>query len=263
MRVFAGLLFLFLTSCSTSSKVIGTYFSANQDCLSLDQERGLIEAKEIGILDGHKVIQSKNKLKFFLVSRRPFPFKRRYDKYYFRWLEKKGDSVMIAPISKKADTFFHNKRYIIFTTKEHFADPTNYFTKIVFHSGRCFGACDDLHLQLDYSGNLKVTNNGNTRTDSTRNDNYYGKISYEDLYRLRIILQNSRLKTLEWPNPRIIQTFDAGDITLILYQYEKHYYFRQDAASVPLVSWELVGFLRSLFTYPTLHKVDTTFTYEK
>ena len=257
---------LFLASCSTSPKVTGTYYSENQDCLSLGKESDIIEAREKGILDGHKVKQSKNKLKFYLVSSRLLTLRRRYDKYYFRWIEKKGDSIIIAPISKKADTFFHNRRYILFTTKEHFSDPTNYFTKIIFHSSRCFGFCNDFYLQLDYSGNLKVTNNGDGVTgsqDSARNDNYFGKVSYEDLYKLRTILQYSRLKTLEWPNPRPIQTHDAPTITLILYQYEKRYYFRQDYFSTPIVSRPLIGFLRYLLTYPTLHKVDTTFAYEK
>jgi hypothetical protein len=35
--------------------------------------------------------------------------------------------------------------------------------------------------QLDCSRNLKITYNGNCRTDTGKNDNYFGRISFDDL----------------------------------------------------------------------------------
>ena len=121
--------------------------------------------------------------------------------------------------------------------------------------------CKDTHLELDYSGNLKVTNNGNGRTDSALNDNYYGKVSFDDLERLRRILKYSQLKTLDWPASR--QCYDAPNLTLIVYQNTRRYYFKINAFCLPIVSYELTKFLNRTFYYPTLKKVDTTFVYEK
>jgi hypothetical protein len=52
--------------------------------------------------------------------------------------------------------------------------------------------------------------------NSLLNDNYYGKVSYDDLERLTSILKYSQLKTLEWPESR--NCYDPPDLTLILYQ---------------------------------------------
>ena len=256
---------LFLSACSTSPKVQGTYFTENQDCFVLDGKYGIVESKENGIVSNLTLRQTEGKLKFYLSRRWRPPLsmlKRRTDKYYFRLLQRKGDSLIVAPESGQAKAFFNNKSYLVFTTKTHFADQTNYFHKIIFHSSRCFGYCKDLHLQLDYSGNLKVTNNGDgTGDDTARNDNYFGRVSYKDLDSLRSILKYSQLKTLVWPANR--RCVDLPDFTLILYQYDKRYYFHINAGCQPIVSAELTSFLYKLYNYPTLHKVDTTFTYER
>ena len=120
-----------------------------------------------------------------------------------------------------------------------------------------------MYLELDNAGNLKVTDNGSGRLgciDSILNDNYFGKVSYDDMDRLKNILRYSQLKTLEWPKRNC---HDAPDLTLILYQYDKRYYFTMNAPCVPIVSWQLTKFLNGLFRYETLKKVDTTFTYER
>jgi hypothetical protein len=241
----------------------GTYFSNGQDCMYFTGSSGVIESKDHGILGHLSLKQTKNKLRFYSTRRMSplFFFRKRTDKYYFRLLERREDSFMVAPISQRAREFFNNQQYLIFTTKYHFSDQTNYFTKIIYRSSRCFGLCHDLHLQLDYSGNLKVTDNGDGITDTAKNDNYFGRVSYEDLDSLRTILKYSRLKTLVWPANR--HCTDFPDLTLILYQQDKRYYFHINAACLPIVSAELNGFLQSLFNYRTLHKVDTTWTYER
>ena len=263
MRQLTLLLILFFASCSKGIRLDGTYFSNKQDCFILDGKTGVIESKEKHILDNLYLRQTNNKLKYRSITVSPgrLLFKKNIYKYYFKLLYKTEDSFMVSPVSKLSREYFNNRDSIVFKTKYRFSDQTNYFTKIVYHSGRCFGWCDDLHLELDYSGNLKVTNNGNGRTDTAKNDNYFGKVSYDDLERLRTILKYSQLKSLEWPAGR--RCYDFPDLTLILYQNDKRYCFRINAACLPIVSYELSRFLNGLFKYDALRKVDTTFTYER
>ena len=258
-----SLLFL---SCSRFTPIEGTYFSSQQDCFVLDGKTGLIENKQDYIKDELFLKQTNTRLKFREVSYSPgrLLFKRNVYKYHFKILKNTADSFMVSPHSKLAKSYFKKRDSIVFKTKYAFADQANSFTKIIYHSSRCFGCCKDLHLELDYSGNLKVTDNGSGLggcMDSVLNDNYFGKVSYDDLERLKNIIKYAQLKTLEWPKSR--NCHDAPDLTLILYQNEKRYYFKLNAPCVPIVSRQLTGFLNRLFRYHTLKKVDTTFTYER
>ena len=266
MKLYKLTFLLLFTSCSKFTRLNGTYFSRQQDCFVVDDKVGVIENKQDYIKDNLVLKQRNNKLKFRSISYSTgrLIFKRNADKYYFKILYKTEDSFMVSPKSKLAKLYFDNRDSIVFKTKYQFADKTNYFNKIIYHSSHCFGCCKDLHLELDYSGNLKVTDNGSgTRgcIDSILNDNYFGKVSYNDLNRLRTILKYSQLKTLEWPESR--HCFDAPDLTLIIYQNEERYHFKINAPCVPIISRQLTGFLNRLFKYETLKKADTTFTYER
>ena len=97
--------------------------------------------------------------------------------------------------------------------------------------------------------------------DSARNDNYFGKVSYQDLEKLRNVLKYSQLKTLDWPVTR--KCYDAPQFTLLLYQHDDRYRFSINSACLPIVSYDLTRFLSRLFSYTTLKKTDTTFTYEQ
>jgi hypothetical protein len=254
---------LFLVSCSRYTKLEGTYFSARQDCLVLDGKSSIIESDGSGIDSHLELKQKRNRLKFKSRTLAPdkLLFRIKTYRYNFKIHYRNADSFMVSPVSRLARSYFKNRDSIVFKTKYGFADPTNTFTRIVFHSGRCFGFCPDLHLELDYSGNLKVTDNGNGMNDTLKNDNYYGKVSPGDLQRLKNILKYSQLKTLKWPAER--RCTDMPEYTLIVYQNEKRYYFKMNSACLPIVSYELTRFLRGLFKYETLKKTDTTFTYER
>ncbi|MGG9961167.1 hypothetical protein [Ferruginibacter sp. SUN106] len=266
MRLLSIIFLLLLISCSKYTKLDGTYFSTQQDCFIIDDKDGVIENKRDYIEDNLVLKQKNTKLKFrsrsYGLMRRIF--KRNISKYTFKILYKTEDSFMVSPKSKLARKYFKNRDSILFKTRYQFADQANYFTKIIYHSSHCFGCCKDLYLELDYSGNLKVTDNGSGKrgcTDSVLNDNYFGKVSYDDLERLKNILKYSQLKTLEWPKER--NCFDAPDITLILYQNDKRYYFKENQPCIPIVSWQLTNFLGRLFRYSTLQKIDTTWKYEQ
>lgn len=257
------LFLLFLVSCSKYTKLEGVYFSKQQDALVLYDDEGKIESGQTGILENLSIKQTRTKLKFRRITYSPrrWLFKKNVYKYYFKIDYKTDDSIMVSPISKLAKNYFNDRDSLVFKTKYAFADQNNSFIKIVYHSSRCFGYCDDLHLELDYSGNLKVTNNGNGLIDSAKNDNYIGKLSYNDLESLRNVLKYSQLKTLHWPADR--NCYDFPFLTLILYQPSKRYYFKMNAACLPVVSYELTRYLNRLFKHESLHKVDTTFIYER
>lgn len=267
MKLLLPFFLLLHVSCSKFTRLDGTYFSKQQDCFILDGKDGLIENKKEYIQGNLILKQKKYKLKFRskshgLVRR---IFNNNISKYTFRVLFKTEDSFMVSPKSKLAKKYYNNRDSIIFKTKYQFADQTNYFTKIIYHSSHCYGCCSDLHLELDYSGNLKVTDNGKGWTrgcpDSILNNNYFGKVSYWDLERLKNILKYSQLKTLEWPQNRVC--VDAPDLTLILYQNDNRYYFKLNAPCVPVISHDLIRFLNRLFNYEKLKKSEETFSYER
>lgn len=263
-RSIAAIFLLCLTSCSASHEIEGFYYSGNQDCLVLKGKQSAVESRESDKLEDLNIKQTRNKLKFIGPTYRFLFFKRALYKVKFSILERKEDSFMVAPISKTARELFNNKPYIIFTTKYHFGDQTNYFTRLQFHSSRCYGFCHDRVLALDYSGNLKVTDRGDGMSgspDSALDQNFLGKLSYGDLENLRTILKYSRLKTLDWPANR--RCYDAPVFTLTLHQYDTTYYFNISSLCEPFVSYDLTFFLSHLFQHPSLQQVDTAWTYEK
>jgi hypothetical protein len=267
MKLLSIIFLLLLASCSKYTKLDGTYFSNQQDCFIIDDKDGVIENKRDYIEDNLVLKQKNTKLRFRSKSHGLLRqiFKRNVSKYKFKILYKTEDSFMVSPKSKLAKKYFNKRDSIVFKTKYQFSDQTNYFTKIIYHSSHCYGCCNDINLELDYSGNLKVTDNGRGWVrgcpDSVLNNNYFGKVSYDDLERLKNILKYSQLKTLEWPENR--QCSDAPTLTLIIYQNDKRYYFKINKVCLPIVSYELIGFLNRLFRYEALKKIDTKFTYER
>jgi hypothetical protein len=157
----------------------GTYFSKQQDAFILDDKEGVIENKDDYILDNLVLKQTKAKLKFRRITFSPgrWIFKKNTCKYYFKLRYKTEDSFMVSPVSKLSKKYYAKRDSIIFKTKYQFANQTNYFTKVIYHSSHCFGCCKDLFLEPDYSGNLKVTNNGSGYLgckDFILNENYFG-----------------------------------------------------------------------------------------
>lgn len=253
---------LLVASCARFKKLDGNYYSNQQDCLSFDYNTGAIETKDSGVFKGLQLKQRPNKLKFREVrySGRGM-FRRRTERYNFKLVYKSGDSIITTPVSALAKKLFKNRKDIVFKSKYLFADKTNYFDRIIFHSSRCFGICNDLYMELDRAGNLKVTNKGNDRIDSGKvNLNYRGKVSYYDIQRLNEILSYSQLKTLEWPDRKC---FDAPEYTVILYQNDRRYYFHGSSVCIPIVSYELTNYLFRFFCYDNLREVKETFEYER
>lgn len=267
MRTILLIIAILTISCSKFTRLEGRYFSNQQDCLSLDDDDAIVETKKANIYDGLLFKQTDLKLKF--RSKANFFWRlrhrRRVDRFVFKIIHKTDDSFMVSPSSRQAKRLFNNRDSITFKTKYHFIDQTNYFKTIVYHSSHCYGCCSDLHLEIDYSGNLKVTDNGRGWLrgcpDSILNNNYFGKVSLQDLDRLKRILWYSQLKTLDWPDERFC--VDAPDLTLIIHQNDTTYHFKKNAPCVPVISRELTTFLGRLFSYETLKKVDTTYVYEK
>ncbi len=267
MRFYTVVLLICLSGCSRYTIEDGTYFTGSQDCMIVDGKQGLLEYKCGYVEDNLIVKQSRYKIIFRkkAYQSRILPFLVKWHRYKFRILDKTPTTFSAEPATKRTKKYFERSAKIEFKLRKEFADETNYFTRIIYHSSHCYGCCSDLHLELDYSGNLKVTDNGRGWMkgceDSILNDNYFGKVSYDDMGRLKNILKYSQLKTLEWPETRAC--VDAPDITMIIYQNEKRYYFKINQPCLPVVSWQLTGFLNRLFRYESLKRMDTTFVYER
>lgn len=267
MRLLILFFLLSFVSCSRYVKTDGTYFSAEQDCLFADGKKGLLESKCTYILEGMYLREHRNVINFFERKRfyNLLHFWRNRRRYRLKVLHRGDDSLLLMPASRLARKYFDNRKTILFKTRNYFADPTNTFTKIIFHSGRCYGCCPEMHLELDYSGNLKVTNNGSSSyygcPDSSVRQSYYGKVSFTDLDRLKRILQTSQLKTLDWPSDR--RCSDAPDYNLIIYSQGRRYQFKINSACEPVISRRLTFYLDWLFRYPALKKITTAYTYEQ
>ncbi|RYD97030.1 MAG: hypothetical protein EOP50_06090 [Sphingobacteriales bacterium] len=266
MRVLLFLALLLLPGCARINRLDGTYLSPQQDALVVNGRESLMENHASYFERDLRFRQHQHQLTFRDVSYRRIGFLRlpRSTRYRFRILGNSDDSLLLSPASRAARRYFQGRDSIVFKPRYAYADRQATFTKIIFHSGRCFGYCHDLHLELDASGNLKVTDNGHGRPGMPGmqlNNNYRAKLSSGDLERLHTILRTAQLTTLQWPVTR--RCFDAPDLTLIIYRNDQCTYLRINAPCEPIVSRPLTRFLYGLFHYPDLQAVDSTFVYER
>lgn len=262
MRILAIILIISLSACSSYPKLDGLYFSNKQDCLMIQEEDRTAQIENIDdvVLDDLHVKQKGKKITFTSGTTPLYGKKSKKDikKYTFKYVYNRDDSFMLAPVSKLAKKYFAPKKTVVFKSKYLYADRNFAFDSIIYHSSRCMGNCYGLHLQLDKEGNLKVTDNGDGITDTTRNDNYAGKLNVYELEKLNKILRYAQIKTLKWP-PRMC--CDGPMVTLIVYQNTKRYYFK--AMFLPLISYDLRQFLDRQFFNKSLQKTEETFKYEE
>ncbi|RYY63584.1 MAG: hypothetical protein EOO12_11905 [Chitinophagaceae bacterium] len=236
------------------------------DALVADGRVGVLENHGSFIIDQLEFRQRAHSLRFRTVAYPGSGLIRlpHITRYRFRVLSNSADTLLLSPASRAAKRFFAGRDSLVFKPKYAFADRQASFTKIIFHSGHCFGQCNDLHLELDASGRLNITNNGHGMPGvpgTQRNDNYRAQLSADDLERLHNILRMSQLSTLQWPATR--RCHDAPDLTLIIYHNGQRSYLHINAACEPIVSRPLTRFLYRLFNCPGLQAVDSSFRYER
>lgn len=249
-----------LTSCSSYQKIDGTYFSKTQDALIVNEKNGALETPDHSILDNLRVKQNRRKIKLKSISSYKWFFLWRnvVDRYTFKILQAKDDEYLLYPSSKKAKEYFSSRTPILFKSKYSYKDKVIALQKIVLHSSKCFGCCDDYSMEIDNSGNVKMTNRGcgQPEHDSLVIGNYTGQISKEEMSKLNLAMQLSQLNKVFWPD-RMCCDFPMRTLTI---------YFNGKCVSThamfpPIVSGPILGDLGSILKKTKFTKTNQQFVY--
>lgn len=151
------------------------------------------------------------------------------EEFKFKIKEINKNRLVIEPIEQKekanynkldANVFAKEKQYI-FYNRGKLLDRVNFKT-LTFHSSTCFGTCPSMSVQINIDGTVfyRGKNYANAK------GNFIGKLSKQDIYELKKILNRSQLYSINenWEQkskrndtPRytyIINTFDGDTIEI-------------------------------------------------
>ncbi len=190
--------------------------------------------------DGSVVYNFDNKKQvvFFDLENKKLSFKVNYreggdfktEEFEFKIKELKKNKLVIVPIiedEKKEEyrkldhSLFSKEKQYIFYNRGVLLSKVN-FKKITFHSSTCFGTCPSVSVQINADGTVYYK--GKEYAD--KKGNFKGKLSKNDIYQLRKILNRSQLRNIDekWeqkskPNdtPKytyIIETFEGDKIEI-------------------------------------------------
>jgi hypothetical protein len=114
------------------------------------------------------------------------------------------------------------------------------FTKIVYHSSRCYGTCPEIDLQIDSSRNILLHRQfwkSKGETEDHRSGNFIGSIDTRTYSNLIAILISSNYTKLKFP-PEFC--CDAPLTTIIIYTNNERTYLKSmfpPAEAQKLISW--------------------------
>ncbi|GEM_PF-3487487 len=174
-----------------------------------------------------------NKKLSFKVNYRVGGVDFRTEEFKFKIKELKKDKLILEPIVnkekkdnsdyKKLDyNLFAKEKQYVFYNRGSLLSKVN-FKKLTFHSSTCFGTCPSMSVQINIDGTVYFQ--GGAYIDDFKG-NFEGKLSKNDIYELKKILNRSQLQAINkrWeqkskPNdtPRytyIIEVFDGETIEI-------------------------------------------------
>jgi len=151
------------------------------------------------------------------------------EEFKFKIKEINKDKLVIVPVlesetenySKLDASIFAKEKQYIFYNRGKLLDKVNFKT-LTFHSSTCFGTCPSMSVQINIDGT--VFYRGKNYADAK--GSFVGKLSKEDIYQLKKILNRSQLykidknweqKSKRTDTPRytyIVNTFDGDRIEI-------------------------------------------------
>ncbi|MET2985302.1 DUF6438 domain-containing protein [Aureibaculum conchae] len=151
------------------------------------------------------------------------------EEFKFRIKEINRNRLVIVPVIEKEQANFNKleagalakEKQYIFYNRGKLLDKVNFKT-LTFHSSTCFGTCPSMSIQINVDGTVFYRGKNYTETQG----NYSGKLSKQDIYELKKILNRSQLYAIDkdWEQkskrndtPRytyIVTTFDGDNIEI-------------------------------------------------
>jgi len=157
----------------------------------------------------------------------------RMEEFKFKIKQLQKNKLVIVPIVEKEKidskefhkldySLFAKEKQYIFYNRGNLLSKVN-FKKITFHSSTCFGTCPSMSIQIDIDGTVYYQ--GRMYTKDFKG-NFEGKLSKNDIYQLKKILNRSQLYDIDknWEQkskytdtPRynyIVELFDGKTIEI-------------------------------------------------
>ncbi len=145
---------------------------------------------------------------FFDLENKKLSFKVNYrvggdfktEEFEFKIKELKKNKLVIVPIiedeksenSKLDRSLFSKEKQYVFYNRGSLLSKVN-FKKITFHSSTCFGTCPSMSVQINIDGTVYYK--GKEYAD--KKGNFVGKLSKNDIYQLKKILNRSQLRNID------------------------------------------------------------------
>ena len=131
-----------------------------------------------------------------------------------------------------------------------------HFTKIIFHSSRCNGACPKIDLEIDSSKNVFVSREYyKTKSDIYKHfsGQFIGTLDESKYVKLTELLQNCKLDALTFPD---ITCCDGVITTIIIYYNGQRKYLK--SMTPPNIANDLILFLNTIGNDKKLVKANET-----
>lgn len=256
MKTIIYILFVYLIhiGCSRYETLKGTWISAEQDCIKIqDTINKYYNSNIIGTIMGDA---SKDLFIYgdtLSFQSRFYSSETNYEKLYIERYDLKIISLTkkelkVEPISSLSKEFFHNRKRIVLIKQEFNVDKSINFEKLIYHSTTCYGNCPKIEMEIDSDKNIYLSaefykNNTFNQIDSARSGTFSGKVPEPQFNELILLLQTCSLKTLVFPKR---MGADAPVTTIIVYFNGEKKHLK--SMFPPIISEKLIRHLFELNT---------------
>jgi hypothetical protein len=238
------------------SKLAGTFFSNDQDRISLNKGRSgiMFENREMFHLYFEKQFQSNDTLILTLTENSDVKDK----EYTFKVLSLAENYFTLIPLSKSSKNLFNNRKEVIFYREGYIVDSTISFEKLIFFEGQSnTHYSDGIALQIDSAKNVFF--HYNSAFDTIKSGKFKGKLTEKGYQDLIQILRKVNLKELFWPPS---DYYGQAPKKLILYFNGQ----RKELNSVgdsPYITMSLILFLKNIQLYSEVTKTTDELKFSK
>jgi len=213
---------------------------------------------------------------FFDMENKKLSFKVNYrtggdlktEEFEFKIKELKKNKLVIVPIvedgkgmkderSKLDHNLFSKEKQYVFYNRGSLLSKVN-FKKITFHSSTCFGTCPSMSVQINIDGT--VFYKGKEYAD--KKGNFEGKLSKNDIYQLKKILNRSQLSNIDENWEQKSKHNDTPKYTYIIEQFNGKTIEINTNDQHPILD-KLSNYLLNIKEKATLKKVGEKHKFDK
>jgi hypothetical protein len=242
------IIFSSLTVSAQKAKLIGTWISAQNDCLEIrdtlnqyDNSNMLCNAWRDEGMAFEQIGDTLSFQKRYYSSRTDYKILYT-DRYDLLITHQTDTSLSILPCDSLSKKFFDNRKELNLIKQEYARDGSIKFDKIVFHTTSCFGDCPIIHMEIHPQKHVYINGVFPIITNEKDSDGYFTGLLTDSMYSELIqALQTCNLRTLTFPRQR---GFDGSTVTLIIYYNGERKYLC--SMFPPVIANKLIDYLYSV-----------------